>query len=1351
MFAIALVTVVLIVHCVDGGSQTIIEVSELTCDEGSGNNHTCCLYGNRTCDSLDHALAHLTSNVLINITTDIPFSSVIEASHLYNVTIIGHNHPTVMCESAGALHLIYCHNSIIQGIVWDGCGTTIKPAIKLSNSSKITIKDSTFQHSKGQVLVLSEVSDNVTVTHCNFVYNNQYGGHGVAIHYSLSNAISSLFTISNCNFSYNRCNRSIVYIENRIFNLDHGHDIIIHNSLFSYNQGTSFFIINQQIQLDGKIIFHNNVAEIGTGIDIRNHSTVKFGENSNVEVMQNSAGKMGGAVLSINHSSVIFEQNSIAIFSSNNCSAIYAGTNSNITFTANCQVRFTNNSAASGGSFMCTDNSKIAIKGNSSITFHGNKASQGGGAMQLHAMCSIQFSDNSRSTFSDNIARNNGGAILCSQPCQVSFEGNSTVSFDHNKADYGGSLYFVNSTLTFKDASKLSFCNNMARQSGGVGYFSLNSKMITEVNATVIFESNVAEINAGVLYCTKSHVIFKGHSAIKIVNNRATLKAGALYIDSESSASFSQFTNVTFQQNRAFDGGAVLVNDLSNITLTDNSVLLFVNNEATQSGGAKYFSFQCEFIMDKKALLIFDSNKAIYGGAVFANNSTKVTFKDNSTTFFCNNLAIKNGGAVNVLTGSTIILSNNSTIKTTKNNAQYGGAIFLDATAVIVNTCNKNCITFDHNMAAILGNSVYEEAAELCNSSSLAERMIGMNHEVVATPPNELKFYAPAICIDNDNDTQCNSYYVQNIMLGSEIIIPACVLDYYNHSIESTQFLVQSEMHQNYTISGQSHVLVSCDTFQGISIKSKQSLSKPTNVSFNLSLNTALYSNWKKILVNLTIEVLPCHPGFWQYPKSEKCECYNANDIVFCSDGTSTIKRGYWFGSVTGKPTVAFCPVNYCNFTCCETSSGYYHLSPVRNDQCRSHRSGTACGSCKHGYTLSFDSAKCVSVESCTAGQTVLAVLLTLAYWALIIILVFAMMYYKVGIGYLYSITYYYSIVIIILNEHLQASRGLYLIVRIMSSFSKLTPQFLGEICLTTGMSGIDQQFIHYIHPLAVVLILVAISLLARNSRRISAFIGRAIIQVICLLLLLSYASVASTSLLLMRSLTFHEIDKVYTYLSPDIEYFQGRHLAYVIVALLFAVTVAIILPILLTVEPFLNHKINFTRFKPLLDQLQGCYKDKYRCFAGYYMICRLVIIAIVIIHSSNPFVANYMIIIVCGITDYIHLVVKPYNKEILNKFDGFNLHLLIFIAALPLLDEFNSPLVITIAYILVILPLVNIIVLTLFLHKDNLKKIATHFKSKEESHSNNINDVSNNELPMVEFYHVVDNHTRKNSTVFAM
>jgi len=364
------------------------------------------------------------------------------------------------------------------------------------------------------------------------------------------------------------------------------------------------------------------------------------------------------------------------------------------------------------------------------------------------------------------------------------------------------------------------------------------------------------------------------------------------------------------------------------------------------------------------------------------------------------------------------------------------------------------------------------------------------------------------------------------------------------------------------------------------------------------------------------------------------------------------------------------------------------------------------------------------------------------------ITLVFAMMYYKVGIGYLYSITYYYSIVDILLSQNLQALRGLYLTVSTISSFSKITPQFLGQLCLTTGMTGIDQQFIHYIHPLAVILILVMISLLARSSQRITVIISKGIIHVICLLLLLSYTSVASTSLLLMRSLTFHGIDKVYTYLSPDIEYFHGRHLAYGIVALLCTVSIVIGLPLLLALEPFLNRKINFIKIKPLLDQFQGCYKDKFHCFAGYYMICRLLIITIIIANSSSDYITSYLLIIVCGIIALIHVTVKPYNNEILNKFDGVVLHIIIFISALPLLDDFNSPLVITVAFVLVMIPLLNFIAITLFLNKDVAKKIVTHFTFKVEPPSSNCNDVNNNEKPMKEFFIIVDDSMRQNATI---
>ena len=222
--------------------------------------------------------------------------------------------------------------------------------------------------------------------------------------------------------------------------------------------------------------------------------------------------------------------------------------------------------------------------------------------------------------------------------------------------------------------------------------------------------------------------------------------------------------------------------------------------------------------------------------------------------------------------------------------------------------------------------------------SCLRDRLIGISSDFIDTSPNKLKFSDPAVCINNDNDSQCNSYYVQDVMLGTEVEIPACVLDYYNQPVDSTHFLVQSKIYSNYSISGPKQTLISCDTFEGISITGNESLSKLINFSINITLNIAINPNWKQISVNLIIELTPCHAGFWQYPKSEKCECYNASDIVFCSGSSSTIKRGYWFGSVIVKPTVTFCPVGYCNLTCCETSNGYYHLSPERDNQCRSHR-----------------------------------------------------------------------------------------------------------------------------------------------------------------------------------------------------------------------------------------------------------------------------------------------------------------------------------------------------------------------------------------------------------------------------
>ena len=1210
---------------------------------------------------------------------------------------------------------IYGKVSFENNLADNGAGIYISDHSTISFGKNSTVKFNNNTAINGTIY--SKASSNVTfIENCEVTFsNNSANQYGSAI-YSVDNSHIVFKGISKLTFSNNDISLSesdsdykfggTIFTENYGYvSFEENSNVMFYNNIANF--GAAIFSIdnsNVKFKDKSKVIFKDNIARTCGTLASVLFSTVTFNDYAEVTYINNTVScassryfePFAGAICTFKGTGIFFSGHSFTTFinSTADRGGAAAFSESSVIMQQYSTVIFNNNIAlySSGGAFVCSNNSNVTIKGNSNVTFNRNKANQNGGAIYSYNTCQIVFKENSTSKFVNNSARSNGGAIYNMQASKIIIEGNSEVTFDSNIADNGGTFYFTNSTIIFNETSMISFFNNKAIQSGGIGYF-----------------------------CLKSKILFKGNTIVR------------------------------FKNNSALNGGAILVNDYSNIILTGNSNISFVNNEATQSGGAGYFYSHCNFIVKENARLSFNNNKALHGGAVCINDNVKSILKENTTVLFYINFATVGGGAVKVLNNSSITLEDFININFTKNTAQYGGAIFLDTTAVMVNNGDLECIYFNSNFGKFSGDLIYQDVAGSCNSSCLQTKTVGIEKDLIATQPNFLEFYDPAICIDNDNDSQCNSYYVQNVMLGSEIILPACVLDYYSNQInDSTQFLVQREMHLNYFITGPKQILVSCDTFQGISIMSNQSLSTSSNLSINISLNVDHDANWKQISVTLIVGLSPCHPGFWQYPESQKCECYNANDIVFCSGNSSTIKRGYWFGSVTGKPTITFCPINYCNFTCCETTNGYYHLSPIRDDQCRSHRSGTACGSCTFGYTLSFDSTECVNVESCTAGQTVLVILLTVIYWIVMVALVFAMMYYKVGIGYLYSITYYYSIVDILLSQNLQASRGLYLTVNVMSSFSKITPQFLGEFCLMPGMSGIDQQFIHYIHPSATLIILVIISLLARKSRRISTIISRGIINIICLLLLLSYTSMASTSLLLIRSLKFNGIDKVYSYLSPNIEYFHGRHLAYGIVALLCTVTIIIGLPLLLTLEPFLNHKINFIKIKPLLDQFQGCYKDRFRYFAGYYMICRLVIITIVIANSSNDFVANYMLIVTCGIIALIHLIIKPYNIGILNTLDGIILQLIIFAAALPLFDAFDSPLVITVAFVLIILPLLKFLAILIFHNKDVLKKIIICFTFRKKP-SNNNNDMYTNKIPMKEFDTIVDCSTRVNVTVCDM
>ena len=724
----------------------------------------------------------------------------------------------------------------------------------------------------------------------------------------------------------------------------------------------------------------------------------------------------------------------------------------------------------------------------------------------------------------------------------------------------------------------------------------------------------------------------------------------------------------------------------------------------------------------KDCTFIYNSGNVFY----LQNLIIKFLNAANRSTIFDSNRA-QNGAALYLDLNSVIMFTNNSAVTFSNNvSRRYGGAIYYDITK-LSNACYRNLsafivddnstsIDFRNNVAGIAGNSIYFSISQSCNATLQYDGSIFTQQEEIITSPNQLRLYYPAQLVNN---TDLSTYYVSDIMLGQNIIIPACVLDYYGMPAGSVQFTVQLVDYnndQNYSIAVSDLISIDCNTLQGIN-KLVITGSRPLNdinSTLTIQLNTFYDSrfDWKPITVNLNVQLSSCHSGFHYSSDLEHCVCYTTDNIVTCSDSNSTIRNGYWFGTVNEQSTVTVCPISYCNFDNCEATTGTCNLYPLRDNQCRGHRSGVAYGNCEEGYTLSFDSIECIATDQCTIGQTLLVITMSFLYWIAVIVVVFCIMYFKIGIGYLYGITFYYSIIDVVLGNTILSSDSLYQLVTTLSSVAKLLPQFLGQLCFVKGLSGIDQQFIHYLHPLAILLMLALISISTRYSPKLSLFVSRAVIHSICLLLLLSYSSIASTTLLLVRALTFTNVDEVYSYLSPDIGYFRGRHLGYGLMAILIGLVIVIGLPLLLLLEPFLNSKINFIKIKPLLDQFQGCYKDKCRYFASYFLIFRLMILGILAINKPNSFTTLYSLQVICLIMILIHVTVKPYSNNLLNFFDSFMLFVLVLVISLQIVETYHgfSPnAALVMAFVLVVLPLFVFLLVVVYLYVEKIKKLIVY------------------------------------------
>ena len=675
-------------------------------------------------------------------------------------------------------------------------------------------------------------------------------------------------------------------------------------------------------------------------------------------------------------------------------------------------------------------------------------------------------------------------------------------------------------------------------------------------------------------------------------------------------------------------------------------------NFTSNVGSALYLS---NTVIDMEGNLLFMNNSAESGAAMYFDQNAQIKMKSGSIIHFIGNIAALQGGAI--------------FIEMSFGCPQPNAFLFT----------NSSTVMFTNNSAGFTGNSIYFDIPESCdivrdatNINSIVyipnkfnyTQLPGSIGSPITTSPYKITLCSKACHLSDNTSSSC--YMPSRIMLGQLIDINATICGYYNNVSEPVQFLIECNNCNNKYRLSSSGIVIQNGLFHiaFLAISADSDIIDNTNVTLNMS--SVLSSKYRQLTGTISLQLSPCKSGYAFDTDIQQCKCYEqTKNIIQCQQEYAEIKYGYWFGiAVFPKRTVSLCPIHYCSYdNNAETTNGYHKLPEELDGQCYSHRTGVACGECKPGYTLAYDSPDCINTNNCYAGMTVLVVVSTILYWIIVVALVFGLMQFKISLGYIYGFIYYYSILDILLGSNLFISEWIFQLVTILSSFAKLTPQFLGKLCFMQGLSGIDQQFIHYFHAMSVFLLIGVMVITTRYSSDIFSFVSHCIIRVICLLILLSYTSLASTSLQLLRPLYFDDVNGAYVYSSPSIKYFSGRHIAYGIIALLCGLFIVIGLPLLLLLEPFLQRKINFIKIKPLLDQFQECYKDQYRWFAAYYFICRQMIIALIYVNNFNN--ALYYLQTICIIIVSIHIWVQPYKNEKLNTLDGMILLILVLVVNL--------------------------------------------------------------------------------------
>ena len=776
----------------------------------------------------------------------------------------------------------------------------------------------------------------------------------------------------------------------------------------------------------------------------------------------------------------------------------------------------------------------------------------------------------------------------------------------------------------------------------GIGFFHSGGY----INATNVFISNTKYIGLNVVNCdhaylsnilvTKSYIgLFLSDikDFVVLINLSVTNnKNSGIHASGRMNLKFSNCPSTISNNNSPGNGGGMWISE--GVVLSSNTTVLFLNNTAKGVGGAIYSSSVMNSLLS-----IYDYKPC-----------TLAVSGDNFKPLFLNNTAGLGGDSI------------------------YGG-IYWSCCDRIYLACNSvyNTIQeFSEMLYYCFDNIIFNSFHQKPISSLVTSRPLG-------------------VCICNeDNAINCSTRSVDRLIYPGQSIslslatVGACGGISPGELVTSNSSMTEVVLlNVSQTTSGRN-----CIKF-GYRLYSQFS-------NGSIFLRHAINAGEARLagsslMVNVTF--LQCPVGLTL--SSKACQC---NNVIESINGTQCsidwmphpIRRSgnNWLSyNQQYNCTVAHknCPFDYCN-----TSAVYLNLTHP-DLQCTNGRSGTLCGECQTGLSLTLGSNKC---ESCNNKYLSLVVAFIVAGIALVVFLLGCNL--TVSVGSINGLLFYANM--IKLNETALFPNGVS--IPVLSQFIAWLNLDLGiQSCFFNGLDGYWKTWLQFGYSLTLI---ATIIVCCKFSSKLSRLFGRNVVSVLSTLIFMAHSKLllAIRNALMIAIINCGDRQWYVWSIDGNIDYFSSKHLPLFGFAL-FMMLIGLVYTLSIFCSQWMMRFCGrhcrsswdpFYRLKPFIDPYTGPYKDKYRYWTGLLLIKRLLVATVFSYTTGTvPQLNSYVIMIIAFTTLFLSRGVYRSKKlNLLEYFYLFNLGLVSVLNALSDHMVFGYYVVITVTGVSVSLSLIT-------------------------------------------------------------